>query len=221
MWVLCFLALFVNASSLSNCGPLDMMFLQDTTASFVDNLPNIRTQLSSLTATILDRHPGSHFGVAQFKDKPYSPLGVPSDFCYKLDPAGSLPEDVSDFHYAYGGLIASGGGDFPNDAFQAMINVALDPAVPWRPFQEATEAGNRFLVVITNALPHSKGDIAKYNPEQYPELPQNLPPNSASITNDDVTYSCLHEDYATVRFHRNVVKQCVSRIKCQMLCAQH
>eukprot|EP01054_Gregarina_sp_Poly1_P001826 Gregarina_sp_Poly_1__1825@NODE_1474_length_4049_cov_337_714716_g977_i0_p2_GENE_NODE_1474_length_4049_cov_337_714716_g977_i0NODE_1474_length_4049_cov_337_714716_g977_i0_p2_ORF_typecomplete_len224_score29_41Integrin_beta/PF00362_18/2_2e18_NODE_1474_length_4049_cov_337_714716_g977_i04361107 len=207
--------LFVGVAfgALNNCyAPLDVMFLQDTTGSYVDDLPNIRNQLPPLTSSILGQHRGSAFGVAEFRDKPYFPLGMEDDFCYKLDPAGALSRSLSDFYWAYSGLIASGGGDIPEATFQAIINVILDPQVGWAPTNRlAAESesvggrvvGRRLLFLITDAPTHLPGDIDKYSPEEFPDLPRNLPPNNGGLPEDgDVTYTCLHEDYPGVRCFR-------------------
>eukprot|EP01055_Gregarina_sp_Pseudo9_P001256 Gregarina_sp_Pseudo_9__1255@NODE_1832_length_1302_cov_17917_251781_g1700_i0_p1_GENE_NODE_1832_length_1302_cov_17917_251781_g1700_i0NODE_1832_length_1302_cov_17917_251781_g1700_i0_p1_ORF_typecomplete_len364_score56_07Integrin_beta/PF00362_18/4_3e14_NODE_1832_length_1302_cov_17917_251781_g1700_i0221113 len=134
------------------------------------------------------------------QDKPYFPLGEPSDFCYKLGD-GKLSPDMSDFNWAYSGLYASGGGDLPEAQFQALIDIALDPQVGWRPLAaegtvaNAGQSGARLVIMSTDAVPHLPGDIGKYDPAQYPALPQNLPPNSGEISTGDVNYECLFQDY--------------------------
>eukprot|EP01053_Blabericola_migrator_P002810 Blabericola_migrator_1__2809@NODE_1802_length_3775_cov_446_658576_g1016_i1_p3_GENE_NODE_1802_length_3775_cov_446_658576_g1016_i1NODE_1802_length_3775_cov_446_658576_g1016_i1_p3_ORF_typecomplete_len174_score30_89Integrin_beta/PF00362_18/1_5e05_NODE_1802_length_3775_cov_446_658576_g1016_i1158679 len=113
-------------------------------------------------------HPESFFGVAEFKDKPYYPLGEPDDFCYKLGD-GKLSDSMDDFEWAYSGLYASGGGDLPEDSYQALINVALDPAVSWRPLAEsnvpgdATYAGARLVIISGVSSELLKSSLTLYS----------------------------------------------------------
>eukprot|EP01054_Gregarina_sp_Poly1_P005524 Gregarina_sp_Poly_1__5523@NODE_2915_length_1556_cov_1173_206850_g1840_i0_p1_GENE_NODE_2915_length_1556_cov_1173_206850_g1840_i0NODE_2915_length_1556_cov_1173_206850_g1840_i0_p1_ORF_typecomplete_len360_score54_29Integrin_beta/PF00362_18/1_4e27VWA/PF00092_28/6e06VWA/PF00092_28/9e02VWA_2/PF13519_6/5_4e05VWA_2/PF13519_6/1_5e04_NODE_2915_length_1556_cov_1173_206850_g1840_i02171296 len=174
-----------------NCGQsLDIMFVQDTTGSFDDDLPQIISQLPAVTEAILSQYRGSRFGVAEFRDKPYYPLGEPDDFCYKLN-QGQLTENMDDFMWAYTGLVASGGGDLPEASYQALINVAKDPAVGW----DQRPGHSRVVILNTDAVPHLPGDMEKFDPETYPEVPHNLPPNSGGISSGDVNYECLFQDY--------------------------
>eukprot|EP01053_Blabericola_migrator_P003775 Blabericola_migrator_1__3774@NODE_2132_length_3226_cov_718_199747_g1351_i0_p1_GENE_NODE_2132_length_3226_cov_718_199747_g1351_i0NODE_2132_length_3226_cov_718_199747_g1351_i0_p1_ORF_typecomplete_len594_score77_44Integrin_beta/PF00362_18/1_3e28VWA/PF00092_28/4_2e05_NODE_2132_length_3226_cov_718_199747_g1351_i06922473 len=179
--------------------PLDVMFLQDTTGSFDDDLPNVVAQIPNMVAQILSNHPNSYFGVAEFKDKPYKPWGEFNDFCYKLN--GALSPDVNEFSYAYSGLYASGGSDLPEAHYHALIDVALDTAVGWRQLARqglnatTNEAGARLIIMSTDAEPHLPGDYAKYPNDLYPYIPRNLEPSSGGIVEKDVTYSCIHEDY--------------------------
>eukprot|EP01053_Blabericola_migrator_P006055 Blabericola_migrator_1__6054@NODE_3052_length_2079_cov_1477_803181_g1906_i0_p1_GENE_NODE_3052_length_2079_cov_1477_803181_g1906_i0NODE_3052_length_2079_cov_1477_803181_g1906_i0_p1_ORF_typecomplete_len466_score81_34Integrin_beta/PF00362_18/2_7e24VWA/PF00092_28/0_02_NODE_3052_length_2079_cov_1477_803181_g1906_i01791576 len=180
--------------------PLDVMFLQDTTGSFDDDLVNVVKQIPDMVAAINVEHPNSFFGVAEFKDKPFFPLGEPDDFCYKLGD-GKLSVNMEDFEWAYSLLYASGGGDLPEDIFQALINVALDPAVGWRPVAESiaaddmTHAGARLVILSTDAVPQLPGNINKYAPDVYPDLPRSLPVNSGKILTGDVNYECRNQDY--------------------------
>lgn len=181
------------------CGaPLDVMFLQDTTGSFDDDLPIIMEQLPQIIDAISSTYNGSRIGVAEFRDKPFYPLGEADDFCYKLND-GRLSSDLSDFYWAYDGLYASGGADTPEATFQALINVALDPAVGWSDRQ-------RVVILNTDAVTHLPGDMGQYAPEVYPEVPQGLPANSGGVPDGDVTYSCLFEDYPGPEQVRDVLQ---------------
>lgn len=92
--------------------PLDVMFLQDTTGSFIEDLPNVARIIPDMVAEMQGNFPGSHFGVAEFKDKPYKPMGETNDYCYRLH-GGRLSSSVDDFLNAYSRLWASGGSDLP------------------------------------------------------------------------------------------------------------
>eukprot|EP01057_Protomagalhaensia_wolfi_P000733 Protomagalhaensia_wolfi_Nauph_80__732@NODE_1418_length_1539_cov_2271_686000_g307_i1_p1_GENE_NODE_1418_length_1539_cov_2271_686000_g307_i1NODE_1418_length_1539_cov_2271_686000_g307_i1_p1_ORF_typecomplete_len391_score109_20Integrin_beta/PF00362_18/1_3e26VWA/PF00092_28/0_0024VWA_2/PF13519_6/0_3_NODE_1418_length_1539_cov_2271_686000_g307_i11281300 len=191
--------------------PLDVVFLQDTTGSFDDDLPNVVAQIPDMINAVLADHPESQFGVAEFKDKPYFPWGEPDDFCYKLG-EGKLSPDLADFEWAYSGLYASGGGDLPEAQFQALINTALDPAVGWRPLAaagksgDAENAGARLVIMSTDAQPHLPLDWMKLPEEDFPDVPRNLPVNSGTISTGDVNYECVHQDYPSAEQARSALK---------------
>eukprot|EP01056_Protomagalhaensia_sp_Gyna25_P000533 Protomagalhaensia_sp_Gyna_25__532@NODE_124_length_5068_cov_1547_737721_g98_i0_p3_GENE_NODE_124_length_5068_cov_1547_737721_g98_i0NODE_124_length_5068_cov_1547_737721_g98_i0_p3_ORF_typecomplete_len371_score90_46Integrin_beta/PF00362_18/2_5e26VWA/PF00092_28/0_0029FAP/PF07174_11/12_NODE_124_length_5068_cov_1547_737721_g98_i024433555 len=191
--------------------PLDVVFLQDTTGSFDDDLPNVVKQIPDMISAVVQDHPESHFGVAEFKDKPYYPWGEPDDFCYKLG-EGKLSPDLADFEWAYSGLYASGGGDLPEAQFQALINTALDPAVGWRPLAlpgksgDAQNAGARLVIMSTDAQPHLPLDWMKLPEEEYPEIPRNPPVNSGTISTGDINYECVHQDYASAEQAKSALK---------------
>eukprot|EP01054_Gregarina_sp_Poly1_P005752 Gregarina_sp_Poly_1__5751@NODE_3023_length_1445_cov_4539_508708_g1912_i0_p1_GENE_NODE_3023_length_1445_cov_4539_508708_g1912_i0NODE_3023_length_1445_cov_4539_508708_g1912_i0_p1_ORF_typecomplete_len191_score17_04Integrin_beta/PF00362_18/5_4e24VWA/PF00092_28/2_6e05VWA_2/PF13519_6/0_0002_NODE_3023_length_1445_cov_4539_508708_g1912_i06551227 len=152
--------------------PIDVLFVQDTTGSFEDDLPNVVRQIPSMVSNVLEQNPESWFGVSEFKDKPYFPLGELADFCYRLE--GPLTGSVDDFRAAYAALYASGGGDLPEATFHALINSAVDPAVGWRPVARparAHEAGARLIILSTDAVPHLPGDIDR----MYPGNTNNIP----------------------------------------------
>lgn len=191
--------------------PIDVMILQDTTGSLLKNLPQMLEQVSLLKEEIEGMYPGTHFGVAEFQDKPYFPLGESDSFCYKL--AGPLTNELSNFTQAYGGLYGSGGGDQNEDHFQAIINVVLDPAVGWRSFSLAPNGlpspgstGGRFIVMVTDGLPHVAGDVAKFA-DLYPQVPRDLPANAGDVVDGDVTFSCLYQDYPSATQVKNVLEK--------------
>lgn len=181
--------------------PLDVMFLQDTTGSLLLNLPEMLNQVSLVKEELESMYPGTHFGVAEFQDKPYFPLGEPTSSCYKL--TAPLSSDSSNFTDAYLSLFGSGGADEKEDHFQAIINVVLDPRVGWRSFSLAADGtpapgstGGRFVIMITDGLPHIAGDMLKLA-QTYKAIPTNLPVNPGSIVDGDADYTCLYHDYPT------------------------
>lgn len=185
------------------------MFLQDTTGSFQLDLPNVVKNIPFIVKHIEEAFPGSHYGVAEFQDKPFFPLGEPNNVCYKL--AGPLSSVMAEFEEAYATLYASGGGDLPEDQYQALINIALDSAVGWRPYVLGPDGkpvpgsiGGRIVIMSTDAVPHIAGDMAKL--AQYPTVPQGFPPNTGLISTDDVNYECLNQEYPTPDQLRNVLK---------------
>eukprot|EP01054_Gregarina_sp_Poly1_P002621 Gregarina_sp_Poly_1__2620@NODE_1712_length_3489_cov_317_420514_g1121_i0_p2_GENE_NODE_1712_length_3489_cov_317_420514_g1121_i0NODE_1712_length_3489_cov_317_420514_g1121_i0_p2_ORF_typecomplete_len384_score51_89Integrin_beta/PF00362_18/2_6e26VWA/PF00092_28/0_0005_NODE_1712_length_3489_cov_317_420514_g1121_i04121563 len=177
------------------CGePVDVMFLQDTTGSYTDDLLLIVPQLKRVVESISSVHPDSRFGVAEFRDKPYFPLAERDDFCYKLN-EGRLSSNLFDLEWAYWGLVASGGGDLPEATYQALIDIIMDPEVGWRSSEEGSPPVGKVIILNTDAVPHLPGDTSWYNPAQYPDIPEVLLPNSGTAKPGNLNHSCLFEDY--------------------------
>eukprot|EP01055_Gregarina_sp_Pseudo9_P000634 Gregarina_sp_Pseudo_9__633@NODE_1402_length_1630_cov_571_390949_g1304_i0_p1_GENE_NODE_1402_length_1630_cov_571_390949_g1304_i0NODE_1402_length_1630_cov_571_390949_g1304_i0_p1_ORF_typecomplete_len478_score115_15Integrin_beta/PF00362_18/1_4e23VWA/PF00092_28/3_9e06VWA/PF00092_28/8_3e03_NODE_1402_length_1630_cov_571_390949_g1304_i0521434 len=188
--------------------PLDVVFVQDTTGSFDEDLPNVVHQIPAMVEAITSQHPYSNFGVVEFRDKPFVPLGTHEDFCYKL--AGSLSGEIDEFRAAYASLIASGGSDVPEATYHALIASVEDPALNWRPLAHnhtreasAAEAGARVVILSTDAVPHLPNDyLNMYDHSAYPELPDFLPPFSGSTRNagrseteTETDWQCAEQDY--------------------------
>eukprot|EP01057_Protomagalhaensia_wolfi_P000338 Protomagalhaensia_wolfi_Nauph_80__337@NODE_1188_length_1667_cov_770_632678_g912_i0_p1_GENE_NODE_1188_length_1667_cov_770_632678_g912_i0NODE_1188_length_1667_cov_770_632678_g912_i0_p1_ORF_typecomplete_len326_score64_53Integrin_beta/PF00362_18/2_7e32VWA/PF00092_28/2_2e08VWA_2/PF13519_6/5_3e06TFA2_Winged_2/PF18121_1/6_5e02TFA2_Winged_2/PF18121_1/1_3e02TFA2_Winged_2/PF18121_1/6_1e02TFA2_Winged_2/PF18121_1/13_NODE_1188_length_1667_cov_770_632678_g912_i06101587 len=170
--------------------PLDLLFLQDTSGSFDDDLPGIMKALDALNEKMQDRFSAVRLGVAEFRDKPYYPLGMDDDFCYKLQ--ATLTDSFPDFKEAYSSLQASGGGDNPEATLQAIISSLFDPRVAWRNEEPALS----IIALITDAMPHLPNDVGKLSFADYPGLPRHLKTNSGSIKDpNDLNYECVYEDY--------------------------
>eukprot|EP01053_Blabericola_migrator_P008131 Blabericola_migrator_1__8130@NODE_4195_length_1284_cov_4_329499_g2598_i0_p1_GENE_NODE_4195_length_1284_cov_4_329499_g2598_i0NODE_4195_length_1284_cov_4_329499_g2598_i0_p1_ORF_typecomplete_len291_score33_76Integrin_beta/PF00362_18/2_8e17VWA/PF00092_28/9_4e03VWA/PF00092_28/0_035_NODE_4195_length_1284_cov_4_329499_g2598_i01911063 len=218
---------FVGLLSLVNAQPLcrlqwDIMFLQDTTdershprwtplvsaddafirsvifsETFWDDLSHVVRQLPDLVDQIIAKYNNVRFGVAEFRDKPYSPLGETDDFCYRLG-EGSLGVGTDRLEEAYEKLFAIGGGDIPDAHLQALIDVSLDPNVGWRFLDEPSEEGEiyvRLIIMFTDAPPHLPGAMLQVDTDLYPDVPRNLPPNSGEIVGGDPSYACKNQDY--------------------------
>eukprot|EP01053_Blabericola_migrator_P004055 Blabericola_migrator_1__4054@NODE_2235_length_3076_cov_13_810568_g1408_i0_p3_GENE_NODE_2235_length_3076_cov_13_810568_g1408_i0NODE_2235_length_3076_cov_13_810568_g1408_i0_p3_ORF_typecomplete_len124_score0_58Integrin_beta/PF00362_18/1_4e05_NODE_2235_length_3076_cov_13_810568_g1408_i06361007 len=67
---------------------------------FHDDLPNVVVQIPRMVDQIQDQHLDSWIGVAEFKDKPYFPLGKLDYYCYKLND-GSLTSNMARFAEPY------------------------------------------------------------------------------------------------------------------------
>eukprot|EP01053_Blabericola_migrator_P003619 Blabericola_migrator_1__3618@NODE_207_length_11402_cov_480_440053_g178_i0_p1_GENE_NODE_207_length_11402_cov_480_440053_g178_i0NODE_207_length_11402_cov_480_440053_g178_i0_p1_ORF_typecomplete_len1895_score294_63Integrin_beta/PF00362_18/5_2e24Integrin_beta/PF00362_18/1_8e23Integrin_beta/PF00362_18/7_7e02Integrin_beta/PF00362_18/3_8e19Integrin_beta/PF00362_18/8_9e20Integrin_beta/PF00362_18/2_4e20BrnA_antitoxin/PF14384_6/7_3e02BrnA_antitoxin/PF14384_6/48BrnA_antitoxin/PF14384_6/1_6e02BrnA_antitoxin/ len=182
------------------CGTmLDFMFLQDTTTTFYASLSLIASQIEDVMNTFLDRHEDGRFGVAEFRDKPFYPLGVEGEYCYKL-PAGGLTDEKNSIITLYASLSGDGGADLPASQYQALINVVLDEAVGWR--QGAAKA----VLLITDAKMHLPNSYLNYPPAEYPDMPAYLPPNSGTITNQsNLDFECLEQDYPSWEQTRDVL----------------
>eukprot|EP01057_Protomagalhaensia_wolfi_P001027 Protomagalhaensia_wolfi_Nauph_80__1026@NODE_1595_length_1451_cov_365_698300_g1233_i0_p1_GENE_NODE_1595_length_1451_cov_365_698300_g1233_i0NODE_1595_length_1451_cov_365_698300_g1233_i0_p1_ORF_typecomplete_len416_score72_87Integrin_beta/PF00362_18/7_2e27NDUFB11/PF17250_2/0_055_NODE_1595_length_1451_cov_365_698300_g1233_i01181365 len=187
--------------------PIDVLFLQDTTGSFMDDLPNVVALSPQIVEGILVDHPESIFAVTEFRDKPYHPLGAGGDFCYKTQTV--FTEDVDVFRAAWGRLFASGGGDLPEASFHAIINAALDSEIGWRhvsrplPMDPTGMTGARVIIMSTDAVPHVAGDAQRMYPG-HPDLPEfweDFDPDS------DPEEQCLIQDYPTPEKVRDVLQR--------------
>ncbi|MEH2284393.1 MAG: hypothetical protein V7K90_24235 [Nostoc sp.] len=165
----------------------DIVFLQDLTGSFADDLPNQKVLLPAvvnrLTNPILATIFGADlkFGFASFKDKPISPLGDSSDYIYKAEIA--LTNDVTTVKKNILNLSASGGNDEPESQLDALLYAALDSGTglgyrvgSFRVIILSTDApyhvaGNRKSTSPSDTIPNN-GD-SKINPlEDYPTIQQ-------------------------------------------------
>lgn len=176
------------------CGQaVDILFLQDTTQTFMADLPVLLGQMPEIYSAVQELFPGTRLGVAEFKDKPFFPLGWPDyDYCYQLISQG-LTTDLPTLMADYGYLYVSAGGDLPEASYQAIINACYDNRVGWRDFAgpeiDFTKTGARIIVLVTDAVPHFEGDMAKY-----PQVPQ-LPKNPGGIWQDQFDEFCATYDY--------------------------
>jgi len=80
-----------------------------------------------------------------YADKPITQQpGIPRDFFVWQQPTGS----VADLNTAFGNVIASGGGDTPEDWLIALHRIAKENAVHFRP------NSSKIVVVIGDASSH-------------------------------------------------------------------
>lgn len=164
---------------------VDVVFLQDLSGSFGDDLPNVRSQFSSLYDT-LNTGRDVAFGVTSHVDKPISPFGSSGDYVYRTELA--VTDDKAAIQAALDGLVLRFGGDLPESQFEALLQLALraDGEVGFR------EASQRIVVLPTDAPPHLSGAYASAGPnngdavldiEDYPSVLQvRLALEAANIT---------------------------------------
>ncbi len=133
--------------------PVDIYFLQDLTASFADDIVNLR----GLVGTFIQRLQSGAFGkdvrigVGSFLDKPHPKFGGPGHYVFK----NHLPltPDISRMDAVVSELRVLKGGDSPEAQYEALIEmVGNRRAIGFR-------SGVRsFVVVVTDAAPHVAGD---------------------------------------------------------------
>lgn len=63
---------------------LEIMWVQDTTGSFNYFLNRTSEKFSDMVGTFQRYYKSTKFGLVEFRDKPVTPHGFPSDFCYRL-----------------------------------------------------------------------------------------------------------------------------------------
>jgi Ca2+-binding RTX toxin-like protein len=122
---------------------LDLVFSQDLTGSFGDDLENVRAFLPDIFDAVLGAVPGAEFGVTSFRDK-----GEPS---YQTDLG--LTADTGAVQTAYDALVATGGGDTPEDQLEALQQLGLrGEEVGWNP------GALHVVVMFTDAAFHIAGE---------------------------------------------------------------
>jgi len=143
----------------------DLVLLQDLTGSFGDDLLNSKSLvpavLNRLSSTYLAPIFGANlqFGLASFKDKPFSPLGSTGDYVYKREVA--LTTSATLVKNTYASFVASGGNDLPESQLEALLQAAQGSAggsVGYR------AGSTRLVTVITDAPYHVAGDLAAIRP---------------------------------------------------------
>ncbi|MCC5600248.1 hypothetical protein [Nostoc favosum] len=163
----------------------DIVFVQDLTGSFGDDLPNQQVLLPAvvnrLSNPILETIFGADLklGLASFKDKPISPLGSPGDYVYR--PELALTNNVTAVKTIINGFSASGGNDEKESQLDALLYAALDSggSLSYR------VGSFRVVILSTDAPYHVAGDRAAVSPST------TIPNNGDSVINPV-------EDYATI-----------------------
>ncbi|GAA2993819.1 Calx-beta domain-containing protein [Actinokineospora diospyrosa] len=93
----------------------DVVFLADTTGSMGAAIANVRSNIGSITGTVLAEQPTARFGVAEFKDmKDAVPFKVNQQ----------LTADVAAVQAGTTQWVAGGGLDFPEDQINALYRLA-------------------------------------------------------------------------------------------------
>ncbi|MEH1889230.1 MAG: VWA domain-containing protein [Nostoc sp.] len=140
----------------------DIVFLQDLTGSYSDDLPRLKVLLPAvvnrLTSPYLTQIFGTdlEFGLASFKDKPVSPLGSPGDYVYQKEV--SLTTDAGQVKTAVSNFIVGGGNDLPESQLEALLHTALDSSIGYR------VGSKRFVFLATDAEYHVAGDLKNASP---------------------------------------------------------
>jgi Ca2+-binding RTX toxin-like protein len=133
--------------------PLDLVFLQDLSGSFYDDIATVKTLVPKVVDAITSVNRDSAFGVVGFVDKPISPFGASSgDYVYKL--FSPVSDDGTTVATAYDGMTILNGNDTPEAQLEALFQVAkrADGEVGFR------DESMRVVVLFTDAEYHVAGD---------------------------------------------------------------
>ncbi len=122
---------------------LDVCLLEDETASFGDDIHNLQTAASDIYDNVVAVSPGAHFAVTGFRD--YGDAWV-----YRL--LSSMSPVKADWTTGIGLLTASGGGDWPEAQYDAIVAATdINEGCGWRDDPSVT----RVLLVATDAAFHT------------------------------------------------------------------
>lgn len=131
--------------------PLDLVFIEDLSGSFGDDLDRLQALIPNLISSVQLENPDTYFGVSSFVDTPVSPFGVSGEWSYRTDqpltPNSVLVQEVVD------SLSIRFGSDFPESQLFAlqMVSKRIDE-VGWR------EGSRRIVVLATDAVSHESPD---------------------------------------------------------------
>jgi len=156
----------------------DIVILMDHTGSMGSGDPEhpgaleeVKKGLPGIITDVQNEQKDANFAIAVYGDNADKPItqqpGIPRDFFVWQQPTGS----VADLNTAFGNVIASGGGDTPEDWLIALHRIAKENAVHFRP------NSSKIVVVIGDASSHDDQHPADLN------VPPN-PPNVATIAGE-------------------------------------
>jgi len=131
--------------------PLDVVFLQDLSGSFGDDIATVRGLVPEITAAVRAVQVDSRCGVASFVDKPFGGFGSGGDYTYRQDLA--LTASDAALAATYGALSILSGNDSPEAQAEALLQLALrQGTIGYR------GGASRFVVLFTDADFHIVGD---------------------------------------------------------------
>ncbi len=116
----------------------DITFLIDTTGSMGGVISNVRTNANTILSNVASAQPDAQFAVAEYKD-----AGDATPFRV----AQNLTADQADVTSGINSLVASGGGDTPEDGINGLFQVASG-AIGFRP------NSTRIVLLIGDAPSH-------------------------------------------------------------------
>src|SRR5689334_118465 len=102
----------------------DIAFLIDTTGSMGGVISNVRTNANTILSNVASAQPDAQFAVAEYRD-------VSAD-ATPFRVAQNLTANQADVTDGLNSLVASGGGDLPEDGINGLFQVASG-AVDFRP----------------------------------------------------------------------------------------
>jgi Ca2+-binding RTX toxin-like protein len=131
-------------------GDIDLVFLQDLSGSFGDDLPNVAAAVRGIAADVREIDPEAAYAVASFVDKPDP--GDPDrkdDYLYKAHLGRT--SDAGVVEGAVRGLVLRDGGDLPESQLDGLKAAALGTGLSLR------ADAHRIVLLSTDAAFH-EGD---------------------------------------------------------------
>lgn len=107
----------------STTSPLDLVFVIDNSGSYGDDWPIIQSQMPAIVTKLTNTFPGIEFGLALFRDFPFSPFGSPNDFAYQevlpltTNNSAAFLNSIANLHFP------NGGNDGPESQYEAIHQV--------------------------------------------------------------------------------------------------
>ena len=122
-------------------GDIDVAFVIDTTGSMGDDIDAVRDNVKAIVSKARAKSSSARFALVEYKDSPDSG-GDADDFPARVDT--DFTSDTTTLQTELDGLVADGGGDFPETVYSGMMSALK---LSWR-------AGvKKSLVVLGDAPP--------------------------------------------------------------------
>lgn len=122
--------------------PLDLMIVQDSTASMTPTISEVEESMTALVSETSRLASSSRFGLATFQDWPET-SGDSSDVPYVLEQP--LTSNAALVRASIGTVVADGGGDRPESDLEALYRIATSSEIGW------AAGSKRVAVVLTDA----------------------------------------------------------------------
>jgi hypothetical protein len=145
----------VSAVFESLAAPVDIVFVIDSTGSMWDDIDYVKSSAAEIVSSIDFSVSDYRVAIADFKDFPVSPYGQPNDYPYQA----VLPfsADNNDIMNALQSLSASGGGDWDESVYSALIGaIGTEGLGSWR------ADAKKSIVLMGDAPPHDPEPYTGY-----------------------------------------------------------
>ena len=130
---------------------LKVVFSQDLSGSFGDDIANVRTIVLEIVREIRSYDAGAELAITSFVDKPLSPFGSLGDYVYNTDIA--LTNNAELLTSTYNGFAIRSGADGDEAQLEALLQIALrETEIGW------SNNDQRVVVLFTDAGFHEEGD---------------------------------------------------------------
>ena len=138
---------------------LDLVFIQDISGSFSDDLPTVNNNLDSIMNSITSRISDTTFGLVTFSDIPdkFKGFGHEGDSPFTL--VLPLTKNKSSLKDAYASINLEHGGDTPESQLIALKETCTAP-LGYR------ANSKKVLFVLTDAIYHTTLDDPRYPPQE-------------------------------------------------------